>query len=222
MITNETIEINTAQDIARYFIFLQKEQNLNFGSIKFKNISAKAIFNKYKNIFINFFDIAKKYDINIKGYINFYIYKLQKNEYSIGTDFLNINTLNMYCEYLKISEEYKKIYGYFLKSVNNIVDVCIENNYRDAREYLKRLILKNKLAEKVISGEISIYYLATIPNIDSLIKKMNSCNRNELEILLTRKDKLNKDVQDAFMSIRNKQVKPIDFTNNVLFKKLGI
>lgn len=219
---NEIIEINSPQDVARYFVFLKKEKNLNFGSIKFKNISAKAIYNSNYDIFAKFYKIAKKYNINIKGYINFYIFKLKKNENSIKDDFLNINTINQYCEYLKISERYEKIYKYFLKSANNIVDVCVENNYRDVREYLKRLILKNKLAEKIISGEISIYYLASIPNIKSLIKQMDDCNKNELQSLIDNYDKLNKDIQDAFMFIKSNYVKPIDFTNKLLFKKLGL
>jgi hypothetical protein len=219
---NEIIEINSPQDVPRYFVFLKKEKNLNFGSIKFKNISAKTIYNSNYDIFAKFYKIAKKYNINIKGYINFYIFKLKKNENSIKDDFLNINTINQYCEYLKISERYEKIYKYFLKSANNIVDVCVENNYRDVREYLKRLILKNKLAEKIISGEISIYYLASIPNIKSLIKQMDDCNKNELQSLIDNYDKLNKDIQDAFMFVKSNYVKPIDFTNKLLFKKLGL
>lgn len=219
---NEVIEIKTPYDIARYFVFLKKESDITLGSVKFKNISARKLFNTYRDIFINFFNIAEKYEINIKGYINFYVYKLNKNDRSIRTEFLNINTINQYCDYLKISERYDKIYKYFMKSAKNIVKVCIENDYRDVREYLKRLILKNRLAEKVISGEISIYYLATIPNIDELIRKMDSCNKNELEILLNRKDNLNRDTQDAFMFITAKRVKPIDFTNKLLFRSVGI
>lgn len=210
------IKITCSRDVARYFLFLKRERNLNFGEIKFKNISAKSLYFKNKDIFDRFFEIAVKYKIDIKSYLSFYVLKLNKAESSIPFDFLNVNTLNLYCENKKISEQYEKIYGYFNKSVDNIVNVCKEKNYQNVKEYLKRLILDNKLGELVISGKISIYYLATIPNIRQLIMKMDQINRDELKIILDRKDELNKSVQDAFLHMKSQYVNPISYANERL------
>lgn len=210
------IKITCSRDVARYFLFLKRERNLNFGEIKFKNISAKSLYFKNKDIFDRFFEIAVKYKIDIKSYLSFYVLKLNKAESSIPFDFLNVNTLNLYCENKKISEQYEKIYSYFNKSVDNIVNVCKEKNYQNVKEYLKRLILDNKLGELVISGKISIYYLATIPNIRQLIMKMDQINRDELKIILDRKDELNKSVQDAFLHMKSQYVNPISYANERL------
>ena len=51
---------------------------------------------------------------------------------------------------------------------------------------------------------------------------MDDCNKNELQSLIDNYDKLNKDIQDAFMFVKSNYVKPIDFTNKLLFKKLGL
>ena len=219
-ICNTNIQIVNSQDVARYFLFLKREKDLNFGKLLFKNITAKRLYNDHKKIFDKFFDIATEYGIDIKNYITFFVIELSKTEKAIDSEFLNINTINFYCENLKIKDQYDKIYKYFLKSANNVASECIKLGLTDSREYIKRLILTNRLAAEYLSGKISRYYLAAINNIDKLISKTNSISKDEFADFLMKRDKLLRDIQDVFNVLKSKNVNSIQFTNDLIKQKL--
>ena len=218
MLTNSNIEIKSGRDVARYFLFLEREKDLNFGNVLFKNISAKRLYSDHSKIFEKFFNVSEKYKIDRKKYISFFTLHLHKTEKSIDSEFLNVNTLNQYCDYLKINQQYNKIYKYFNRSIKNIVNECKELGISDVRQYIKLLVVKNKLAEKFISGIISQYFIASIGNIDKLVGKMNEMNQLTLKKVLDRREKLSKDLQDAFFHFKQKQVNVIEYANQQLEK----
>ena len=81
------------------------------------------------------------------------------------------------------------------------------------------MIQSNKLAEKVISGKISIYYLAALRHMPQIIKKMDNFNRDTLRHLIERYDLLHTEIQRAFKYMESKTINPIDYTDRKLFEK---
>lgn len=212
---------NTSNDslmLARLFTYFIYQKKAKDYAVNFVNVSGKTTYYKSKKVFDVLSKICEKYSIDGKDYIRFCVYEEGINFYNVSK-LLDIVNFQRYAEKKKINEQYQKIYSYFIKSANYIVDECLEKKYDSCKEFLKRQILHNTLAEKVLSGKISIYYLASIKNIKDIVSKMDQMSRDTFETLVERTDKLNSDLQDAFMHITYKKVNPIKFTDDLLYKR---
>lgn len=206
--------------VAKYFVYLEKSLKKGQDGINFKNIQAKKFYKDNQKVFDKFFLLSEKYGINAKRYVSFFVETLKKKKKDVKNDFLCMNTLNQYSDYVQIQAQYEKIYNNVLKSVRNIVDDCLDMGLNDARVYLKKLISENRLAEQVVSGRISQYYLVTIKNIDKLISGMDSLSKVELKNIVERKTKLRSDTQNAFLNMKSQQMSPIKLTNQELNSKI--
>lgn len=210
--------ITTPLDAARFFEYTYKQMHATTGlSVSIVNIKGKKVFNKYKTTFEKLFDIFSKYKLDLERYIRFCI----KHERIHQPDSLLSKSLfKKFSDDLQLRYESEKIYNYFLKSVENIVQDCIDMNFSTSREYFGYLIRNNKLGEKYLTGKISVYYLSSIHNIDKLINKMDNINRDTLNIVKQRYDKFNTDLQNAFLLLKSKKVNTLQYTDEQLFSKL--
>lgn len=212
------IELKTGLDIAKYLKYhIMTLDSRRVRRISFVNVSGVTFYKKHEKEFDKLFEISKKYNINIKDFICFAVDKLNVFTKKDLFKLFNLQTFKMYGEKLEIELEYEKIYSYFIKSVNYIIDECIKNDYLTAKEYFKYLIQSNKLAEKVISGKISIYYLASLRHMPQIIRRMDSFNRDTLRHLVERYNMLHTEIQRAFKFKESRTVNPIDYTDRKLF-----
>ena len=211
---------NDGQMLARYFTYFTYQKKAKNYQISFANITGKKTFAQWEKYFNVLSKICKKYNIDPKEYVYNAVMQ-QGYTYQDIPKLLDPISFQRYAEQIKINEQYQKIYSYFQKSANYIVDECLKNSYGSCKEFLKRQILHNTLAEKMLAGKISIYYLATIKNIREIVSKMDPISRDTFETLVERADKLNSDVQDAFLRICSRKVNPIQFTDDLLFKRMS-
>ena len=127
--------------------------------------------------------IFSKYNLDIPRYIQFVI-----NRFNISADtdiskVLDPYLVKTFLEYIQIKTYHKKVYQYFLKSVKNIVDECLELNIMSTKDYFMYIIKSNKLAGYFVTGKISAYYLAAIPNFRKIIESLDSVSKAEFSRL---------------------------------------
>ena len=215
------MELASPQDVARFFVYMEKlKTSKGRPSVRYKNISAKTVYAKNKTVFDKLFDVSGKYRIDMKRYIGFFVFELGKTREDLLQEFLSKETLSKYSMCLKIIANQRKIYGFLMKSAMNIARECEALGLDDCRKYIKRLVEENMLGEKLLSGEISQYYLASIRNIDKLVGKMRGGpERDELDRLVARKDKLALDAKTAFENSTKENFKPLALANKLLMSR---
>ena len=214
-------EIKSGSDVARYFIYFSRLKTKPNANLNIVNISGKSLYKRFQDECDAAYKIIKKYGLNGVAFLKYFVDKFGTDE-SCLLKLKEHYSYVWYAEHIKIQEQHEKIYGYYMKSVNNIVDECIKRNFRSTKEYIKMLVTENKLGEAFISGQISQYYLASIVNFPKILKKMDELNQDTLRTIAERREKLNSDLQDAFMAIRSQKVSTISFTDKALFQRLGI
>lgn len=214
--------IKTGQDVARYLVYFSKLNSASIGhEINIVNISGVTLYRKHKSICDRALLLQSKYGIDLIQYIKFFLSKFRMSDKNIER-LLEIQNIIWYANDIQIKAKHERVYNYVLKSVENVVNDCIKNDYVSIKEYLKYLIENNKLAGKYLSGEISQYYLAGIKNIGKLVRKMDVINQDSLREIVVQQDKLLSDMQDAFVYLKNKRISIISFTNDKLQEQLKV
>lgn len=213
--------IRSGRDIARYFIYFSKFKTATIKNINIVNISGIGLYRKYSEILDRSYAVLDKYEIDAVKFVKYFVDKFGTNEANIEK-LKEVYPYTWYAEDLQIKAKYQKVYDSLMKSVDNVVNECVKGNYSSATEYLRYLIENNKLAGKYISGELSQYYLAGIKNLRKLVSKMDTINRDTLMEIVENQDKIVSDMQDAFTYFRRSRISIISYTNDKLFKQLGI
>lgn len=206
---------NTAKVFKFYLQF--KNPYLKF-TIPFKRVAAKSLYVKYKKEFDSITLVFSKYNLDLTKYIRFFIEVLDKREKDIKQDFASNVTITKYVEWLKSLDKQDKIYKYFVKSANNIVNDCKALGYYSTKDFIRYLISSKKLAEYYITGRISLYYFAAIPNFKKIIPKLDSFAKSEFQKIYDRFEMYNAEITTAFMKKTNQKVNPIKFTDNLIYK----
>ena len=106
-----------------------------------------------------------------------------------------------------------------MKSVKNIVDECLELNIMSTKDYFRYIIKSNKLAGYFVTGKISAYYLAAIPNFRKIIDSLDLVSKAEFRRLYNRYDKYHSDINEVFLEMKNIKINPIKYTDSELFNK---
>lgn len=185
--------------------------------LPFKRIAAKCFLDKYRKELIALYTISKKYKFDSTKYIRFFVNVLDKREKDIKNDLLSINTIESYVDWLKKLDKQDKIYAYFIKSAKNIAIKSIELGYYSTKDFIRYLISSKKIAEYYMTGEISIYYFAAIPNFKKIILLLDQMSKDEFQKLFNRFELYNAEITEAFMKKTNYKVNPIKFTDDLIF-----
>lgn len=203
--------------LVRYYKYYRQQTNpYVVNPISFKFIKTLSYYKENKKYFDKLADVIVKYNINHVKYIKFCIFERKiKN----GKELLEIENFSRYAQFLKLKEQYHKIYTQYVKTANYIAEECMRQNI-SVVQFIKNLIVENRLAYEYITGRISKYYIVSIQNFKKLYYKLDHINQDELRIILNVSDELNHDIQDAFMMFKSQRVKPIRFTEELLKRKL--
>jgi hypothetical protein len=218
-LTYENKKIIDAEYAAKIFKYHLQFKNpyIKF-LLHFNRVQAKTFYAKYKKEFDKFIVIFNKYNLDAYKYIRFFIEVLNKNETDIKKDFITINTINEYVDWLKHIDKQNRIYKYFIKSANNIVNECNKLGFFSTKDFIRYMITNKKISEYYISGKISLYYFAAIPNFKKIIPKLDSFAKDEFQKVYDRFEMYNAEITSAFMKITNQKVNPIKFTDNLIYK----
>lgn len=187
--------------------------------LKLEFITAKTIYKQHQNSFDKVAEAFSKSNSSPKEYV--YFVAVNKNVKTNEVDnFLASSRMLLEFETWKNSiAKKKKIYSWFMKSVNNIVDACIENNLFTTKDLIRSLIESKKLGNWYASGKISKYYFAAIPNFWKIIPKLDHFSRLELKPIADRYDLYNSEVNEAFLHLKKFKVNPIALTDALIYEK---
>lgn len=200
--------------VFRYYRYLQNPYKSK--TVPLKLISGKSLYNKHKDLFDSFAKLASSNNFDIEPYIK-YCVNCGMTENTLDVCFSSIKMLDKYAIHLKKVNFRKKIYKWFIKSANNIASFCIENGFFTTKDFLRMMIETHQTGNYVISGEISLYFLAAIPNFKKIIPKLDYFSRQELQQLYSHFDIYHSDVNKAFLQEKNKYINPIDYTDKLIW-----
>ena len=206
--------------VAKIFKFYRRLQNPYVShTLPIQCVPCKSLYNKHKNAFDRFAVIATKNKFDVERYIR-YCVKCGINEDIVETCLTTTTMIDKYLNYVLMYEKRKKIYAWFIKSAKNIAKMALSQNCLSTKDFIKTLIASHKIGEYVVSGKISMYFFAGIPNFWKVVEKLDYFSRQELQPLEKHFEAYHSDVNKAFLQMKNCMVNPIDFTDRLICKML--
>jgi len=204
----------TGKDAAKYFKFFRQNENKTLKvHYKLDKIPYLTLYKQNKDKFERLAKFCNDNNVNLAKYVKFYTIRLGQSD---PDGIMRKSSFEKYLEYLKINDQYLKIYKWYMKSVNNIADDCIKYGFSSCVDYLKGIIENGRLGFEVLSGRISVYYLMTIQNIEEIYKNLDQLSKDELRSAFNMRDKIFQDVQEAFLMYKSTRVTPIQLTNEMI------
>lgn len=209
-------QVLSGQLLATYFKYFQQFTRKGSGNfVALNRIAAKTLYSDNAKSLDKLAEICIKYNINAVDYVSYCVKELNKRDITV---LVEAGSIKLYIEKLLVNRRLEKIYGYFVKSANNIAANCLALGFNSIRAYMRYLITNNLLVNEYVSGNISVYYLCSLHNFNRIIPKMDIISRAEFDNIISRYDKYNVDVQEAFIRFTSNRVKPIKYTENILLK----
>lgn len=172
---------------------------------KFDDISFKSYYRTHKDAIDRLYSVLAKYRIDAPTFLRFAL-----KQTTIYTPELVLRP-GLFLEYARRKEErnrFEKIYSYFRKSVDNVAKTCLERDMT-AKEFVRELIVKNRLAYEFVSGRVSKYFIASMQNFKQIYRLLDEMNKSELRIIYNAADELNAMLQDACLMKTGSTVKPM-------------
>nr|DAH74129.1 MAG TPA: hypothetical protein [Caudoviricetes sp.] len=197
-----------------------KNKNRRF-TVSLKRIGAKSIYLRHKKVFDKLAILSLKKDLPIDSYISFFAKELDggNHEEFLDSNLVSTTSFSAFADYIQKRDKQKKIYKWFMKSVNNIVEECVDNNWFTTKDFLRNLIDQNKLGNWYVSGKISKYYLAAIPNFWKIVPQLDHFSKLELDQVASRYDIYNREINETFLKLKNFKVNPIAMTDTLIYER---
>lgn len=204
--------------VAKVFKYYRSLQNPYKSKLfPLKLVSGKALYNSHRELFDRFASIASKNNFDIESYLK-YCVKCGMTEKTLDTCLASTKMIEKYLAHLKQVKLRKQIYKWFIKSAKNIALQCIDNGYFTTKDFLRMLIDTKQIGKYIVTGQISLYFFAAIPNFKKAISKLDYFSQQELHLLDEHFDIYHSDVNKAFLQEKNIYVNPIDFTDKLIWK----
>lgn len=213
---------NQKRLIDSYAIAQFLKYKLQYKNAKIENaiplpmIKAKAFQQKYHAQINKLIKIVQSFEnFDVYKYLSFFVDNIYKNDCDIKT-LVSTYNFTQYKNYLEYLEKQERIYGYFMKSVNNIVNDCKQLQIFSAKDYLRYLIQNKKLSQYYVSGRISCYFFAAIPKFKMLIDKLDPLTRSDFSELYNMYEMYNAEIVKVFLKKTNKKINPLAIVNQAL------
>lgn len=213
---------NQKRLIDSYAIAQFLKYKLQYKNAKIENaiplpmIKAKAFQQKYHTQINKLIKIVQNFEnFDVYKYLSFFVDNIYKNDCDIKT-LVSTYNFTQYKNYLEYLEKQERIYGYFMKSVNNIVNDCKQLQIFSAKDYLRYLIQNKKLSQYYVSGRISCYFFAAIPKFKMLIDKLDPLTRSDFSELYNMYEMYNAEIVKVFLKKTNKKINPLAIVNQAL------
>lgn len=219
---NPVFAVKNGKDVARYLIYFSKSKDKTRPyEVNIANISGTSLYKKHKKVLDKLFFIQEKYGIDLVRYAKFFVDRFNFTDENVEK-ISDPQYILWYAEMLNTNAKRNRIYQHVMKSVENVVNECVEHRFSSVKEYFRHAIENKLLASKFLSGKISRYYLAGIRNLKEIVEKMDPISKDTLKEIVDSQESLLSDVQDAFFYMRRIKVSIISLTNEMLYKKLGL
>ena len=150
--------------------------------------------------------------------MEFFADNVDKRGIDLDRDLMSKCSLEKYSEWMHGIEKRSLIYKWFMKSARNLARLCVEQECWSPKEYLLAAIKNKKLSQLVVSGQLSVYFLAAIPGFKNVIPKLDRFARDDLAELYDRFDMYATDVNEALLAARNRYANPFKITQDELMK----
>ena len=201
--------------LVRYYRRLQNPYVSH--DIPLKLVSGKSLYAKHKKLFDNFAVLAASNNFDVEPYIKFCV-KHGMTDKTLDVFLAKPTMLNKYFCYVKKSLNRKKIYRWFMKSAKNIAEKCVEDGLFTTKDFLRQAIDNKLIGTYVLTGKVSLYFFAAIPNFKNVISKLDFFSQQELRLLDEHFDIYHSEVNKAFLQEKNMYINPIDFTDKLIWK----
>lgn len=212
---------NNGEKLAELFKYYKQFENQDFRRmpIQLNRISAHGLYARHKKAFDDLYLFFEAHGLNVERYMEFFAKDQNRQEKDIDNWLFSRQSISDYMAKLQLINKKKKIYAWFNKSVSNIVDMCIAGDYMSAKDCLLDLMRQKRLAQEFMSGRISKYFFAAMPNFKNIISKLDHFARLEFSELYDKFDIYNTEINDVFRQYRNRTVNPLDIVDIELAKK---
>lgn len=207
----------TPQCVAQYFKYCMQFNNPAI-IIKqdFHRVFSKSFYYKYKSQFDVLVKLFSKHKLNAIDYIDFFINEYHKNINDIKTLLVSSQAIHAYMNSIEIKRQKQKIFTWIQKSIDNIVNDCIEQNCHSVKDYVIDLIRTHKIANYYLTGRISKYWFSAIPNFKKIIKRLDSISQDEFRDIYDKCDIYCKDANDAYYMANHHHLNPIKAADECL------
>lgn len=206
-------------EAAKVFSFYSQKYGRGRFAVPMSRVPYRTLYAGHAKAFDKLAFIAGKYGVDLHQYVKFYVDSLRKGERDVDADLISQATFAGYVAHLSAIEKRKRIYGWFMKSVDSLVELCLERNYGTTKEAFVKLVRKNRLGAWYVCGKISKYFLCAIPNFRALYGKLDQFARLDMAELDERFDMYNTEVNEAFLYVRHRKVNPFEVADEVLAER---
>lgn len=208
-----------AELVAKYFKFYRQELMTNV-VVRFtvENQRVKSFTAQHFVALNKTAKILEKYKINLDHFMSFYVNVLKKNERNIDDDFSSAYIFQQYAEWKHELFKKKQIYQAFVNSAQFIAKECVELGMLSAKDYIRKLISDKTLSHYFVSGKISLYYFAAIPNFKKIVSKLDHFSRDEFKRVYDRFEMYNAEINSVMLKTKNQKANPIKFTDDLILK----
>ena len=201
--------------VARLFKFFSQFNNsLIVKPQRLKDISPKTTYRKFKKTFDKLSFIFDKYHINPYGFME---HSLKYAKFYSPSPLLNVSVFVEYANHLERIKRFHQIYRYYKKSVDNIAKACVESG-KSPREFIRDMIIKNRVAYEYVSGRISKYFLVSLQNFTDIYNHLDEMNKKELGIIYSAAGELSAALNDALLFETGEIAKPISSVETAVEK----
>lgn len=211
----------SGENVAELFKYYSQFNSRNriYTPIQLSRISARGLYTRHKKAFDSLYSFFQEHGLDINRYIEFFAKEQMHTERDIDKWLFTKQSISDYMAKLQIAVKKKKIYAWFNKSVSNIVNMCIECDYMSGKDCILDLVRQKRLAQEFISGRISKYFFAAMPNFKNLIPKLDYFSKLEFSELYDKFDIYNTEINDVFMQYKNRTVNPLEIVDIELAKR---
>lgn len=207
--------MNERYELAHLFKFISQEHNPHIvRKIPFESIKFKKYYADHHKAIDKLHFLLVKYNINTSDFLK---YTLNATKIYSPELILNAELFRRYANHLERNKKYNEIHEKYMKTVNFIANLCVEKNITP-KEYIRQLVLENRLAYEYISGRISKYFIASIQNFKDLYSFLDSLNKDELRIIYNAADELRVMVNEAFLFTEGKTITPLEAIKSAINK----
>ena len=173
--------------------------------VKFEDVKYRSFYSAHKADFDKLHFILSKYGVDRDEFLRF---ALGRTNVYTPRLVLNANLFREFANYRAGEARYADIYRNYMKSVNNVAEMCIEGD-TTPRNLLSSVFHENRMAYEYVSGRISKYYIASIQNFRKIYPELDSLNRDELRIIYDAADELRTMADEAMVKMAGRHAKPV-------------
>ena len=184
----------------------------------FLRVSARGFYNEHKAAFDGLASFFDSHGLDLKKYVEFFADNIDRRGVDLDMDLMSKCSLEKYSEWMHGIEKRARIYGWFMKSAKNLARMCAEQGFSSPKECLLAAIKGKRISQLVVSGQLSVYFLAAIPGFKNVIPKLDRFARDDLAELYDRFDMYATDVNEALLTARNRYANPFRIAQDELEK----